>query len=185
MNTDKIIKILCSLPIVLITMYFVPFLGICLLILRYFVYGNNKRYSVSIYLIVVGIFILIPKLIYEILKLFNNKIPYLNEIVNSNTYIKLIDYCKFLFILAVILLIISFVLKKAIDKLRNFISSYIYKHEKILTEVSKENDMKIKLKQEKAKNTQVVFCPHCGADNILTENVGNCKYCRRKIQAKS
>ena len=38
-------------------------------------------------------------------------------------------------------------------------------------------------KQEKTKNTKVVYCPYCGADNMLTEKVGTCKYCRRKIQA--
>lgn len=185
MNSEKILKIICSLPIILIAMYFVPFLGICLLVLRYFVYNNKNKYPVSIYLIIVGVLILIPKLIYEILKLFNNvEIKYLNEVVNSDIYIKLIGYCKMLFILSVILLIISYVFKKTVDKLRNYIGSYIYNHEKILTEVSKENDMKIKLKQERAKNTQFVSCPHCGADNILTEKIGKCKYCRRNLQAK-
>ena len=42
----------------------------------------------------------------------------------------------------------------------------------------------MKEKREKAKNTHIVYCPYCGADNMLTSNVGRCKYCRRRIEYK-
>ena len=48
-------------------------------------------------------------------------------------------------------------------------------------EVSRENDLKVKLKQIASQNTEVVICPYCGADNILTSKVGTCKFCRKKI----
>ena len=45
--------------------------------------------------------------------------------------------------------------------------------------------MKMQEKREALKNTHVVHCPYCGADNMLTSNIGTCKYCRRRIEAKS
>ena len=44
--------------------------------------------------------------------------------------------------------------------------------------------MKMQEKRERAKNTHVVYCPYCGADNMLTEKTGICKFCRRKIEYK-
>ena len=43
----------------------------------------------------------------------------------------------------------------------------------------------MKEKIEAAKNMTVVYCPHCGADNILTTNVGTCKYCRSRLEVKN
>ena len=43
----------------------------------------------------------------------------------------------------------------------------------------------LKEKIEAAKNMTVVYCPHCGADNILTTNVGTCKYCRSRLEVKN
>lgn len=43
--------------------------------------------------------------------------------------------------------------------------------------------MEIKLKQERAKNTHVVYFSYCGADNKLTEKTETCKYCRRQIES--
>lgn len=185
MHSNKLIKLLCSFPIILMFLYFIPFLGVCLILLRHFVY-NRKNLS-SIVLIVIGILILIPQLVNSILKILNvnvDTIPYLGDIVNSNIYINLIDYSKFLISVGIIILVVSFIFRSIFDKLENFIRSYIIEQEKRNAEISRKNDMEIKIKQEKAKNTHVIYCPNCGADNILTSNVGQCKYCRRQIEYK-
>ena len=44
-----------------------------------------------------------------------------------------------------------------------------------------KNDLEMKEKREKAKNSRVVNCPYCGADNLIYNNVGTCKFCRKKI----
>ena len=59
--------------------------------------------------------------------------------------------------------------------------AYINDVEKTNREVSEKNDMKIKEKQETAKNTKVVYCPFCGGDNIIVGKTGKCKYCRKSI----
>ena len=67
-------------------------------------------------------------------------------------------------------------------KTKGFIRKYIQQYEKEQTEISKKNDMEIKIKQEKAKNTNYVRCSHCGSDNLISEKHGVCKYCRRTLE---
>lgn len=39
-------------------------------------------------------------------------------------------------------------------------------------------------KREKSKHTNVIHCPYCGSDNILTEKTGTCAFCRRTLENK-
>lgn len=188
MKSNIIFKILSSLPIILITLYFIPFLGICLILLRY--YMNKKRISTPIVITVVGILLLIPKvinLIANMIKFDINKIPYLNDILNAQLYnVDFMNYSKRLICVGVIFLIISFVVQtifnKVSGKLSSGIRNYIAETEKRDTEISQKNDMAMKEKIEKAKNTNYVKCPNCGSDNLLSEKFGTCKYCRSSIE---
>lgn len=193
MRYNSFIKFLCSIPIILIFIYFVPFLGICLLLLRCFIYNNQKRAKTPIILIGVATLILIPKLlsyVFELIKLNTVDIPYYDDLINSNLYnIDLINYSKRLFIFGIVYLIISKVLTSIFNKVDNAFNSgfmnFVNKSIKSDAEISKQNDFKIKEKQERAKNTSYVKCPSCGSDNLLAEKFGTCKYCRKKIENKN
>lgn len=185
MRNNLIFKILASLPIILITLYFIPFLGVCLILLRLFMYDYRKRISTPIIISIFGILLLIPKgldLVFEVINFDSNKVKYLSDIINSNIYINLINYSKFLISLGIILLIISFILRNLLEKIGYLIKDYIIKIERKNSEISEKNDMEIKLKQQRAKTTNFIKCPNCGADNIVTEKIGTCKYCRRKLE---
>lgn len=189
MRDNILLKILCSIPVILVTLYFIPFLGVCLLIFRYIVYYYDKRrISTPYYLVSIGLIILIPKLVQYIFKTFNLKtsiIPYFDTIINSNLYnIDFIKYSKLLIILGIIFLIITSIVSSFVDKTKSYVKSYIANQEKRNDEISRKNDLIMKEKREIAKNTSVVICPYCGADNMLTEKTGTCKYCRRKIESK-
>jgi len=192
-KNNILIKLLASFPIILIALYFIPFLGICLILLRYFVSDNKKKNSTPILIIGVGLIILIPKVldfIFGIIKFDTTKIPYFNTILNSNLYnLDFINYSKFLICVGIIFLIISFILKTVFEKISRKLNSgiinYINESQKRDYEISKQNDMEIKIKQEKAKNTSYVKCPNCGSDNLLSEKFGTCKYCRSKLQNKN
>lgn len=187
MNENKFFKLLCSLPIILIILYFIPFLGICLILFRFYIYRNNKQYKTPILLLLCGLLLLIPKLldsIMKFLKLSSDEIPYLNNIMNSDIYIKLLSYSKLLITLGIIFLILLFILKNVFNKVNTGIRNYMAEDLKKDYEIRKENDLKMQEKREKAKNTHVVYCPYCGADNMLTEQTGICKFCRRKIEYK-
>ncbi len=189
MKNNLLFKILSSLPIILISLYFIPFLGVCLILLRYFIYDNKKRISTPIYIVGIGILILIPKalnLILDVAKVDITTIPCLKDIIGAELYnVDFINYSKRLICVGVIFLIISFVLNTIFDKVSSKLNSgirdYINETQKRDAEISKKNDMEIKIKQEKAKNTSYVKCPNCGSDNLLGEKYGTCKYCRSKL----
>ena len=183
MSSTKILKLLSSFPSIILFLYFIPFVGVCLIILRYFVYSNKK--SIATPLIGIGLILLLPKIINEVTILLNiNNIPYLGSIRDSKIYPKILYYSELLLIVGIILLILSAILKKIVEKISSMFRNYMYAQQKVQTDIDRKNDLEIKLKQERAKTTNVIYCPHCGADNILTEKVGECKFCRRQIENK-
>ncbi len=176
-----LIKIICSIPLILISLYFIPFLGICLTILRYFVYDNKSKKNTSIILLIIGLLILIPKILSNFT--FSNNIPYLNKIITNNIYnTNFIKLSKTLIILGTILLIISIVFTKILEKIDILLLKYFKELSNRDYEIAQKNDMQMRIKREKSKSTRVVHCPYCGADNMITESVGTCKYCRRKLK---
>lgn len=188
MKKSILFKFLSSLPIILIVLYFIPFLGICLILFRYFINNNKKNNSTSILLVGFGLLILIPKLLDFVLNVMEFKltIPYLNDIVNLKIYNNsFIEYSKFLITVGVIFLILSFVLEKIFYKIGNWIRNYISELRRKDEEISRKNDMEIKIKQEKVRNTSYVKCPSCGADNLISEKFDTCKYCRKKLENKN
>lgn len=193
MKENVFIKFISSIPIILVVLYFIPFLGICLLIFRYFVYSNKKRISTPITILIVGLLILVPKILSNILKFAKIKIdtiPYLNDIVTADLYnINFMKYSKLLICTGIIFLILSFIVKRIFDKVSNKVNTgikdYIARNEQRDAEISQKNDLIMKEKREKAKNTSYVRCPYCGSDNIMSEKTGTCAYCRRTIENKN
>lgn len=191
MSENSILKIICSIPVILILLYFLPFVGVCLIIARYFVYRSRKSYELPIVLLIVGIFLLLPRgaeLILGYLKMDLSSIPYLSNVVGSELYIKIIKYSKFLLTLGIITLIVSYIIKSVVQKattkiaaaLNTGVSNYMNKE----AEIKEKNDLKIKEQQERAKHTHSIKCPTCGSFNLIYEDVGVCKYCRNPISAK-
>jgi len=87
------------------------------------VYDNKKRISTRMYIIVIWILILIPKVIFD---LVNIEILYLKDVVNSKFYyIDVINYSKHLICVGVIFLIFSYALKTIFDKVRNKLNSRV------------------------------------------------------------
>ena len=185
---NKLIKFLSSIPIILIMLYFIPFLGICLILLRYFVSDTKKRTTTPIIIAVVGL--LIVGLILDILKTDVKSIPYFGDIVTSKIYQKdLLDFSKYLITVGIIFLIISFVTKSVFDKVSNKLSGafkgYVNETAKQQAEISRQNDLKIKEKQAAARTTSYVKCPKCGSDNIISDKFSRCKYCRSALENKN
>lgn len=181
------------MPSILLFLYFIPFIGICLILIRAFVYRNQRKISTPIVLIGIGIFLLCPKIlekVFDLLQMDLGKIPYLNEILTNDIYQNnLISYAKYLLISGIILLLLSLLFQTIFGKLGQLLNrslqSYMKESIKQDEKISKENDLKIKMKQEHAKNTNYVKCPYCGSDNLLNDKFGTCQYCRRKIENKN
>ena len=188
MRNNILIRLLCSIPVILILLYFLPFLGVCLIIFRYIVYYSDRRIVTPYYLISTGLIILLPKLLKFLFDKFEysaDNIQYFNKIINSELYkVDFISYSKLLITVGIIFLILSSIISMIVDKTKSWVISYIANQERKNDEISRKNDLIMKEKREIAKNTNVVICPYCGADNMLTAKTGTCKYCRRKIESK-
>lgn len=192
-RNNSLLKIISSLPIILLALYFIPVLGICLILFRYYMYTGKKKMETPVWIVIVGIVILIPKILSSVFNMVNidvNTIPYFNNIIKSDLYnVDFIHYSKFLITVGIIFLIVSYVVKTTFDKvnhkLRNTVSEYITDKEKRDFEIAKQNDMEIKIRKEKVKNTSYVKCPSCGSDNIVSDKITTCKFCRRQIENKN
>lgn len=89
------------------------------------------------------------------LKLDNIEIPYLNSIITSDIYTKLLSYSKLLVTVGIIFLILSFIFRNVFNKLSNKVNSgirnYMEQDLKKDYEIRKENDMEMQERREKAK----------------------------------
>lgn len=186
MKNNMFFKILSSIPVIVIASYFIPFLGICLLILRYIVYDDKRKKKTPVILTIIAFVVLIPQLLKYILAILKINIVNIScfyNIVDSKIYnANFIKLSKFLIVISVIIWILSYVFEKIYNKFGNLAREYIKETDRKRAEISQKNDLIMKEKRELAKNTHVVYCKYCGADNVLTSNVGTCKFCRRKIQ---
>lgn len=191
MNSSAI-RTICSLPVILLAIYFIPFLGVLLLITRLFIYSGKKLNRTPSILITIGILAYVPKFVNYVLGLIKfdaSKIPYFNDIITSKMYTgDVIKFANRLFIYSAILIIVFYFLNKLKLKVnglfsqgQNFARNYIENQEKRNDEISRKNDLLMKEKREIAENSKVISCPYCGAETLLTSKTGTCKYCRRSI----
>lgn len=168
-----VIKIITSLPIILIFLYFMPALGVILSIFRMII-TKKRKIVFPVIMTIIGILLFI---------LDKYDMQEYITFINLFEY-DILSYSKMLITLGIILIILIYVANKTSSKLQNSIFKYINKIDNIEHEISKKNDMEIKLKQERAKNTHHVKCSSCGADNLVSEKVGKCKYCRKNLVNK-
>ena len=169
---------------ILLMLYWIPFLGICLMLCRLFVYKEHKMRTAIMILMCAGV-IYMPKLIGGMSNLFAISFPfssYLQEIIVSSFYIRLLAYAKRLVMVGIIFLILSLLGQAVGKKIGEKVKSYVHEKRVMDRENSVKNDLLIRKKQERARNTHVVFCPHCNASNILTEKTGMCQFFRSHLE---
>ena len=126
-NTNNLIKLLLSLPVILLVLYFLPVLGVIMLIARYFVYGSAHYYRAPIALIIIGLILLIPHGLELAMANFGFEltIPYFKEFIGLGIYPKLIEYAQRLFVIGIVFLIVSAVTKAIAMKLSGKLSNLL------------------------------------------------------------
>ncbi len=192
--TEKILKFLFSIPVILVVLYFLPFLGVCLLIAKFFLQKGYRRldsYSKSMmWIIATGLILFVPIMIDFVTKQLKiNDIPLLKNVLDSDIYKGLIPYGKRLITVGIILIIVGYIVRRLFEKVTSKIESIKRDAKETITthleneeQRVQENDMRLKEQQIKAENFRVVKCPNCGAINQLTEKTGKCKSCRNVIE---
>ena len=182
-----IINMLLNLPVILLVMFFSRLLGIVLLI-AYLIVKKPQNFLVSKVFFLIGCILILPCLIQVVCQNLNINLssvfPELSEMIELPLFIQISNYAKFLLILGIICYILLFVWYQVTSNSYSLFKNYIENQEKKSAEISMKNDLKMKEKREKSKNSHVVICPSCGADNIIYGNTGSCKFCRKKITLK-
>ena len=182
------VKILLSLPIIFLVLYFLPILGVFLLIAKYFFEPSYKKKKLFLPFICFGLLLLLPKGLEKLFEVFHislEQVPLLVKIISFSLYKeKLVSYGMFLLAIGIFGLVLHFLLKKIINNFSYALKKGFKSLQKQELEISRENDLKIKEKQLRAKQSVYVKCPYCGSDNILGEKYGVCMFCRRKIENK-
>lgn len=127
MVNNNFLKVLSSIPIILVFLYYIPFLGVCLLLLRLFIYYGKRKRQTPIILIIFGILILVPKLLntlFSLIKFDSSVIPYFDNIVNSDLYsTNFIGFSKTLIIIGVLYLIINTIFSFLYSKINSKVST--------------------------------------------------------------
>ncbi len=174
---NNITKTILSIPIILIALYFSKFIGIILIITRLLLIKKN-HIKTFIFFIILGLLIYIPQLV----NLVNGDI--VASVINNQYYPDFKKYANFLIGLGIVFIVISSIVEKITRDMQMKLQSLMIGKMQQEREITKENDLKIKEKQLRAKTTNVIICENCGADNIVTEKVGVCKYCRSNLENK-
>lgn len=183
-------KLVCSLPILLVTLYFVPPLGVVLTIARYFIYGGYHYHRVPAVLLIIGAACLVPRF-YELLQ--NNigeSIPVFQPLIDFRThqlYSKLTDFGRFVSIFSIIVLIASQLLKNVISKVSGMIRMASMTSGKNAGNNSQQNTRTMQkdgkpVDPSDQETPHVVKCPSCGKANHIIGTVGTCKSCRNPIE---
>lgn len=148
---NKLLRFFCSLPVVLVITYFIPFLGVFLLICRLYVYREIKCYKTWILMFLFAIIIALPKFVSYILITFNLtniNIPYLSEINISDVYLRLMEYSKMIVIISVVFFVLTLILKNVLKNLIYKINSSIIESERKHANIIKENDLIMREKRK-------------------------------------
>ena len=193
-------KLICSIPVIIATLYFVPPIGVILTITRLFVFGSYRYYRVPTIILIIALLSLIPRA-YELLQNnFGEAIPTIQPLIdfrNHQLFAKFTDYGRWTAIFGIIMLVISIIF----GKLFNAISTYFSKVSTAATKYQKDTENTKKLprngdeineryKEEVTKNKSetdqntphVAKCPSCGKVNHFIGTVGKCKACRNPIE---
>ena len=169
-------KIICSLPVLLVTLYFVPPLGVALTIARLFIYGSYRPHG------------------YELLQQnFGNSIPAFQPFIDFRAhplYGKLTDYGRWTAIFSIIMVIASI----ALGKVANLVSQALRMAHMAgsganrstsgsdvrKTPIMQKDNAQVDPSDQSTPH--VVKCPTCGKANAIKGTVGTCKACRSAIE---
>lgn len=180
-------KLICSLPVILITLYFVPPIGIILTIARLFIYGSYRYYRVPAAILVVALLCLVPRA-YELLQQnFGVNIPFLQFLVDFRLhplYQKLTDFGRWVAIFSLIMFVVSLILGKVATAVSGALRMARMASSERSTNTNKpgltpDNPAKHQTDQT---TPHVVKCLNCGKANHITGTVGTCKACRSAIE---
>ena len=187
-------KLICSLPVLLITLYFVPPLGVILTVARLFIYGSYRYYRVPAAILIVALLCLVPRG-YELLQQnFGNSVPTFQPLIDFRAhplFAKLTDFGRWTAIFSVIMIIASLALGKVANLASQALRMARMANSTGHSNTSNDNTTrKTPVMQKDGREADpsdqstphVVKCANCGKANHIIGTVGTCKACRTAIE---
>ena len=187
MSESKYLKVLCSIPMILLVLYFFRFWGLIAVVLRYIMYKNKKMFKLPIVLIASGVILVMPKLVFRILKLFKVSLSFLNQFVKLEFYSKLLGYGKYLITTGIIILFIVFIIACILELmgiLENVFKEDLEKTKNERPQMHVSTPVRVEPKIIRAREPHIVECPNCGEEVLVEDDYATCKYCRGKVYYK-
>ena len=180
-------RLICSLPVLLITLYFVPPLGVVLTIARLFIYGSYRYYRVPTAILVVALLCLVPRG-YELLQQnFGGQVPIVQPLIDFRAhplFTKLTDFGRWTAIFSIIMLVVSQILGKVAN-----MASQALRMARMANSNANSTAKKPIMQKDGTKaapsdqsTPHVAKCPNCGKANQIIGTVGTCKSCRSAIE---
>jgi len=187
-------KLICSLPVLFITLYFVPPLGVVLTIARLFIYGSYRYYRVPTAILVVALLCLAPRG-YELLQQnFGESIPVFQPFIDFRAhplYAKLTDYGRWTAVFSIIMLVASQILSKVANLASQALRMAQTANSASRTSSGSDSSARkapimqkdgTKADPSDQSTPHVVKCPNCGKANHIIGTVGTCKACRSAVE---
>lgn len=148
-------KILCSIPVILVVLYFIRPLGVILLIARLFIYGTYRYYRVPTTILIIALLCLVPRG-YELLQNnFGEYIPTFQPLVdfrNIPFYEKLTDFGRSTVIISIVILILSAIFGKIANLASHALSATrFFRQELTESERAQRAEQKQKVDEYKKK----------------------------------
>lgn len=177
---NSLIKVLISLPVILMVAYLVPALGFVLVIARYII-KQDRRLIISLGLIIASAVLYVPKIL---LNINHQALAWLKDVDCFKTDFygqHVLGYAKNLLIIAIISALVMTIALVIKSRLTRQIGQYFDKLNQRDYQIARDNNLKIQEKQQRAKQTAYVQCPNCGSDNLVSETQAVCKFCRTPL----
>lgn len=183
-------KLICSLPVLLVTLYFIPPIGVILTIARLFIYGSYRYYRVPGAILVVALLCLVPRGYKLLQQNFGEGIPVIQPLIDFRLhplYAKLTDFGRWVAVFSLIMIIASILLGKIATAVSGALR--MGRMAKVFGDDTPKTDGKSTLTHDNPAKHQtdqttphVVKCPHCSKANHIIGTVGTCKACRSAIE---
>ena len=162
------IKLLTSLPVLMIAFYFSTLLGYMLIIGRLFIQKTDYISGFLMIIVAIGLYY------------FNNHEFLLSLIPDINSVI-IKSYAITVMIAGVFLIIVEIISQKVAYTTHSLLNRLFNTLEKSNREGVTKGQYQAKMYKEDLKYTRLVTCPNCGAETYVTKKVSKCPYCRSSI----
>lgn len=179
MGNNQLIKLTMSLPVILLLLYVIPFLGFVLLLIKMII--NNKSKNTTLVMVFVwNVLVFLPWVLDKF-----NVIDEASNIVSNDIYQYLLEGNTYVLGSGIICGLLAILYQRLANSIMSksikYIKDKMAEDEARDYKIKSENDMKIRQQKEVVNNTRLAECKSCGAEVLVSSKDVICPYCRQPL----